>query len=197
MQKAQQEILKKQFGDRVMILDDKNGESLEDEVKKKAKESMGIADEDEEQNLIMLQENCEFFQDFYNLYWNRFYTGSNRFLYAVFMVLQVKEGVVPTLDGTISKELIDEEYDMVGYGIEQFSHDDGKIKFGTYEVDLYKPPVYVCEIEQIRKLPCKLKVTIDFPGNQIKPSRPVKQKNNFSKLPPYRLAKYRKRDKQT
>ena len=69
------ENLQATLGDRVMVIDDKPS-SLEEEIKKKAKEEAGEAYEDDEET-IFLDENVNFYQNFYELYWNTFYKGSN------------------------------------------------------------------------------------------------------------------------
>ena len=75
------ENLQATFGEWVMVLDDKKS-TLEEEIKKKAKDEYGDPLEDDDE-ILVLDEDVNFFQNFYELYWNTFYKGSNWFLYAV------------------------------------------------------------------------------------------------------------------
>ena len=69
------ENLQATLGDRVMVIDDKPS-SLEEEIRKKAREEAGENPDDDEETIV-LDESMTWFQNFYELYWNTFYKGSN------------------------------------------------------------------------------------------------------------------------
>jgi len=68
--------------------------------------------------------------------------------------LELKDGVQPSIGGNISRKLIEDEYDLIGYACIKVNYDypSGKFQFGTWTVPLYEGPVYVEEC-----LPDKLK----------------------------------------
>ena len=49
-----------------------------------------------------------------------------------------------------------DEYDIVGYGVVPLTGDDAKLRYGNYDVELFKAPVIVRDKDQLKKLPCKL-----------------------------------------
>jgi hypothetical protein len=65
--------------------------------------------------------------------------------------LELKEGLRPSVGGQISRKLIEDEYDLVGYATIKMNDEYGKFFFGTYTVPLYDGPIYVEEC-----LPSKL-----------------------------------------
>jgi hypothetical protein len=69
--------------------------------------------------------------------------------------------------------LLSREYDLIGYGTEQLSFGDGKVKYGEFEVPLYRGPIYACEFEQVKMTPLKIRVSVDKPnwnplGNELR-----------------------------
>ena len=48
--------------------------------------------------------------------------------------------------------MIEEEYDLVGYTVLQINNPDGTIRYGTYQLDLYEGPVFVEELDAIKKI---------------------------------------------
>lgn len=90
---------------------------------------------------MFLDETQIWYQDFYSLFWNKWYRGDNRNLYLVIQVLQLKTGIQPSNAG-ITKQLLAREYDLIGYGTEQLTFGDGKVKYGEFEIPLYKGPIY-------------------------------------------------------
>lgn len=49
------------------------------------------------------------------------------------------------MGGQISRRLIEEEYNLIGYAAIKMNDEFGKFYFGTYTVPLYEGPVYVEE----------------------------------------------------
>jgi hypothetical protein len=120
---------------------------------------------------MFLDEKQTWFQDFYSLFWNKWYKEKNRNLYLCIQVLQLKDGVTPS-NSHITKQLLAKEYDLIGYGTEQLSFGDGKVKYGEFEIPLYQGPIYVCEFEQTKQTPCKIRITVDKPSYTVPPLRP-------------------------
>eukprot|EP00347_Sterkiella_histriomuscorum_P021982 403332092 len=65
---------------------------------------------------------------------------------------------------------IKQEYMPIGYGVIKLNNKDGTIRFGTYDVELYKPPINITKRNPVDLLKQSLKVTIAQPPFQ--PSRP-------------------------
>ena len=62
--------------------------------------------------------------------------------------------------------------------------DDAKLRYGNYDVELFKAPVIVRDKDQLKKLPCKLRVSIERPGQVQKLQHPpqAKQNEQYAKL---------------
>ena len=48
----------------------------------------------------------------------------------------------------------------IGYGVIKLNNKDGTIRFGTYDVELYKPPINITKRNPVDLLKQSLKVTI-------------------------------------
>ena len=55
---------------------------------------------------------------------------------------------MPTITSVIDKELIEDEYDLIGYHSFPLHYEDGKIRYGTYELNLYGGDIYVKEMDR-------------------------------------------------
>lgn len=75
----------------------------------------------------------------------------NENLYCVVQYLQVKQGIIPTVNAVISRKLIQDEYDLIGYGVIQLNNPDGTVRYGTYTLDLYQAPIYVEELDEAKR----------------------------------------------
>ena len=106
----------------------------------------------------------EWLVDFYKLFWDE---ELNENLYWVIQYLQRKEGVIPTVNAVISRKLVEDEYDWIGYSVIQLNNPDGTIRYGTYTLDLYQPPIYVEELDELKRTPYIWKVTIGRPGIEM------------------------------
>jgi hypothetical protein len=51
----------------------------------------------------------------------------------------------------------------VGFGVLKVNNMDGTIRFGTYEVELYKPPVNLVRKNPMDKLKSSIKITLAQP----------------------------------
>jgi len=74
--------------------------------------------------------------------------GFFRNLNVVLLYLQLKEGVKPTMGSSITKGLLEAEYDLLGYAVVKLHDDEAKIRYGKYRLPLHDGPVYV---EDVRK----------------------------------------------
>ena len=154
----------------------KKKKKKEKEKKLTAEEIAKKQREEEDRNaygddVMILDETQIWYQDFYSLFWNKSYKGDNRNLYLLIQVLQLKKNKQPS-GANITKQLLLDEYDLIGYGTEQLSSGDGKVKYGEFEVPLYRPPIYVCEFEQARTTPLKIKINVEKPNLNIPITRP-------------------------
>jgi hypothetical protein len=84
-------------------------------------------------------------------------------------LIQRKVGVKATVNTTISRKLIEKEYDLIGYSVIQINNPDGSIRYGTYTIDLYEGPIIVEELEEADKIGYKIKVNIGKPGTTLAP----------------------------
>ncbi len=51
--------------------------------------------------------------------------------------------LVPTTDKVITRRLIEDEYDLIGYSSIQINNQDGTLRYGTYILELFKGPILV------------------------------------------------------
>ena len=116
------------------------------------------------EDFIEFNDGKEWLIDFYKLFWDE---DLNENLYCVVQYLQRKEGVIPTVNANISRKLIEDEYDLVGYSVIQLNNPDGTVRYGTYTLDLYQPPVYVEELDDTKRTNFHCKVTIGRPGVEM------------------------------
>lgn len=64
-------------------------------------------------------------------------------------LIQVKEEIkMPTVSSLISRELIEAEYDLIGYGVVAVNDINGKINYGDYSLRLYDGPIYMEQLEK-------------------------------------------------
>lgn len=85
--------------------------------------------------------------------------------------MERKEGVIPTVNAVISRKLVEDEYDCLGYSVVQLNNPDGTIRYGTYTLDLYEPPIYVEELDESKRTNAFVKITLGRPGMEIQAPR--------------------------
>ncbi len=72
---------------------------------------------------------------------------------------------VPSTDKVITRRLIEDEYDLIGYTSVQINNDDGTLKYGTYILELFQGPIIVEELNESRRDPSKqVKFSLRPPG---------------------------------
>jgi len=64
--------------------------------------------------------------------------------------------------------LIEQEYDLVGYTSLQVNNPDGTIRYGTYVLDCYDGPIYVEDLDNLKRKNVQCKFTLGRPGETIK-----------------------------
>jgi hypothetical protein len=79
----------------------------------------------------------------------------------------LKEGQVPLVGSTISRVLLENEYDLLGYGVVKLNDQYGKIRFGDYRLDLHEGPIFVEEADNHPKNGRYIWVTVAQPGTII------------------------------
>ena len=106
--------------------------------------------------------------DFYRMYWSQPETedGVRENLYLVLQYLERKVSVlVPTTDKVITRRLIEDEYDLIGYSSIQINNQDGTLRYGTYILELFKGPILVEDLQEDKRDPSKLlKIQLRPPG---------------------------------
>lgn len=120
-------------------------------------------------DIILWNENTTFVRDFYELLWDIWDRELKRNLYLVVQYLEVKENLIPSFTSNVSRELIEREYDLAGYGIVQLNDEFGKFIFGTFTVPLFEGPIYVEELLDKKKTIFTLKITVQQPGEIVHP----------------------------
>ena len=118
---------------------------------------------------ILWNENTTFVRDFYQFLWDIWDRELKKNLYLVVQYLEIKEGIVPTITTNITRKLVEDEYDLGGYGIIQLNDEYGKFLFGTFTVTLYDGPIYVEEWLENKKNGFTLKITVQQPGEIVHP----------------------------
>lgn len=71
---------------------------------------------------------------------------------------------VPTGHAVITRKLIEEEYDLIGYTVLVINNPDGTIRYGSFILDFFDGPIYVEELDPLKRNEKSIKVTIGKPG---------------------------------
>ena len=88
--------------------------------------------------------------------------------YLVLQFIQRKEEIEkPTVNATITRKLIEDEYDLIGYTVLQINNPDGTIRYGSYIMDFYEAPIYIEELDALKRTEKNCKITIGKPGEFI------------------------------
>eukprot|EP00347_Sterkiella_histriomuscorum_P021767 403332835 len=119
--------------------------------KKKKKTANGQTPDTAEEQKSEYPPDCLIFQsgkvwvrDFYNWLWDMWDEDTFHNLNLLVQLIQVKEEVKqPTVSSLISRELIEAEYDLIGYGVVAVNDINGKINYGDYSLKLHEGPIYV------------------------------------------------------
>jgi len=87
--------------------------------------------------------------DVYNYLWDL----DMRFnMYLVLLFVERKASVIqPTITNVITRTLIEDEYDLIGYHSFKINNPDGTLRFGTYTLDLFREPIYLEEMDANRR----------------------------------------------
>ena len=54
---------------------------------------------------------------------------------------------VPTGFSVITRKLIEEEYDLIGYTVLQINNPDGTLRYGSFVLDCYDGPIFIEELD--------------------------------------------------
>ena len=109
---------------------------------------------------IVWNESITFIRDFYKMLWDFWKTEKRNNLYLIVQYLELKKNIVPTVNQSISRKILEDKYDLIGYGVIKLNDENGKLIYGTFTVPLYNPPIYVGELfdEDKTKMIVKLDV---------------------------------------
>mmetsp|Transcript_12126 Transcript_12126/g.11975 ORF Transcript_12126/g.11975 Transcript_12126/m.11975 type:complete len:147 (-) Transcript_12126:2098-2538(-) len=114
---------------------------------------------------VVFNELRTWYKDIYNLVWD---LELKENAYLVFQYIERKVSVAnPTITSVITRKLIEDEYDLVGYTIFQLNNPDGTMRYGTYVLDLYDGPIFVEELDALKRVDKQMKITIGRPGDVI------------------------------
>lgn len=105
----------------------------------------GVDDNTAMGDIILWNENTTFVRDFYQYLWDIWDRELKKNLYCVVQYLELKEGQIPSQTNSITRELVEDEYDLVGYGVIPLNDEFGKFVFGTFTVQLFHGPIFVEE----------------------------------------------------
>ena len=76
------------------------------------------------------------------------------------------------MSNIVSRVLLEEEYDLLGYAVVKLNEPNGKFKFGDYRMDLHEGPIYVEEADSHPKNGRYIWVSVKPAGTPIRPRTP-------------------------
>lgn len=102
--------------------------------------------------ILSIEDETTWIKDLYKLQWDK-----NR-VNDINLVIQLMEYSKGRTYSAMSE--IKQEYSAIGYGVVKLNNKDGTIRYGTYDVELYKLPVNITNRNPVDLLKQSLKVTI-------------------------------------
>jgi len=127
-------------------------------------------------DVVPFNDGKDWHRDFYDLIWKLWERKLESEMYLIIQYLQLKENTVPSVSNVISRVLLEEEYDLLGYGVIKLNDKDGKIRFGDYRLDLHEGPIYVEEVDKHPLNGRYIWVSVAYPGTLIQPKSPQQSK---------------------
>lgn len=102
---------------------------------------------------LILPLNQEVFwqKDFYNMLWDHNLKENLMLLVQLMIIYPVS---LNQPDPTNTK------YETIGYLTFRLNHEDGTIRFGTYEQNTYRPPIQMHKMDDSQMMPSRIKFTI-------------------------------------
>ena len=89
-------------------------------------------------------------------------------VYLVLQYLERKPEILqPTVTSVITRKLIEDEYDIIGYTVLQVNNPDGTIRYGTYLLDFYDAPIFIEELDALKRNEKKIKITLGKLGEYV------------------------------
>lgn len=82
----------------------------------------------------------------------------------------------PTNTRVITRKILEEEYELLGYSVLEVTAPSGEVRFGTFVLDMYAGPIYVEELDALKRTDMTIKVTIGRPGDEIEAEKFTKTK---------------------
>jgi hypothetical protein len=134
----------------------------------------GTEDNTAKGDVILWNENTTFNRDFYEYLWDIWDREQKKKLYCIVQYLELKEGIQPSKNSNITRELVEKEYDLIGYGVIRLNDKSGKFIFGTFTVQLFSGPIFVEERLDNKNRGHTLKITIQQPGEIVHPMAAIK-----------------------
>ena len=121
---------------------------------------------------IAYNEQRTWYKDFYNLYWD---LDLKENIYLIVQYIERKpENINPTITAVITRKLIEDEYDLVGYTVFQINNKDGTLRYGNYVLDLYDGPIFIEELDVFNRTEYQIKLSLGKPGDTLVNNLPVK-----------------------
>lgn len=120
---------------------------------------------DDKEKTVYFNEQKTWYKDLYNMIWD---LDLEENIYLILQYNELKPEIEnPTGHTVMSRQVIEEEYDIVGYTILMLNNPDGTIRYGSYILDLYDGPIYVEELDALKRNECQMKITIAKPGEFV------------------------------
>ena len=121
------------------------------------------------ESTVPFDDGVHWHKNFYRLvnkYWEMGLDTRN--LNLVLLYLQLKDGVEPTNANVLTKNLLETEYDLLGYTVLRAHDKLARIKYGKYKLPLYDGPVFVEDIRPEDKNGGWITFTVEHAGKKVK-----------------------------
>jgi len=119
--------------------------------------------------VLAIEDETTWIRDIYRLQWDH-----NR-EQPLFLVVQLMEYGKGRQYNSVHE--IQTEYSTLGYGLVKLSNPDATIRYGTYELEMYSPPINLTKQNPADKIKAKVKVTVGQPHFTSKPPSQQRQKS--------------------
>ena len=88
-------------------------------------------------------------------------------VYLVLQYLELKPDIDPTGHSVVTRQDIEDEWDLIGYTVLVLNQPDGTIRYGSFILDLYDGPIFIEDLDVQKRNVTSMKVTIGRPGEFI------------------------------
>lgn len=78
--------------------------------------------------------------------------------YLIIQLLEKREGAYPKK--VTNREMLEEDYELLGYTVLQMNLKDGSLAYGTYYLQFFEGPIFIEELDPDKKMNSAVKITI-------------------------------------